>query len=146
MCGPDPSGPSQSWWARGGSNTASPRTPVDPLCFGCGTSGQMSGSPPSERPGSLDSSTDANRSNLPIPRQMKSNKAAKSTTYPSSWAKAKSALQAIPTIMAALTLPLREFFEELGTISPSLLPLLANIPSLSSLSFSKASFLAPTYS
>lgn len=65
--------------------------------------------------------TDANRSNLPIPRHMKSNKAAKSTTYPSSWAKAKSALQAIPTITAALTLPLRELFEELRTISPSLL-------------------------
>lgn len=59
---------------RGASNTASPWTPVHPLCFGCGTSGRMSGSPPSERPGSLDSSTDANRSNLPIPRQMKSNR------------------------------------------------------------------------
>lgn len=70
--------------------------------------GLMSGSPPSERPGSLDSPTVANRSNLPIPRQMKSNKAAKSTTIPSAWAKAKQALQAIPTITitAALTLPL----------------------------------------
>lgn len=47
-----------------------------------------------QRPGSLDSSTAANRSNRPLPRQMKSNKAAKSTTYPSS--PAESALRAIP--------------------------------------------------
>lgn len=65
---------------------------------------------------------------------MKSNKAAKSTIYPSWWAKAKSALQAIPTIMAALTPPLREFFKELETISPSLPPPLESIPSPSSLS------------
>jgi hypothetical protein len=38
---------------------------------------------------------------------MKSNKAAKSTTYPSSQAKAKSALQAIPTAMPELLLPLK---------------------------------------
>lgn len=56
---------------------------------------------------------------LIIPKQMKSNKAAKSTTYSSLQAKAKSALQAIVTITAVLTLPLREFFEELETLSPS---------------------------
>lgn len=96
----------------------------------------MSGSPPLERPGSLDSFTDANRSNLPILKQMKSNKAAKSTTYPSSQAKAKSAFLAIVTIKATLALPLREFLEQLRTISPSFskIYLLANVPSPSSLS------------
>lgn len=117
MCGSDPSGPSQSWWAR--EVPASLWNPVDPLWSRYGANGLMSGSPPLERPGSLDSFTDANRSNLPILKQMKSNKAAKSTTYPSSQAKAKSAFLAIVTIKATLALPLREFLEQLRNISPS---------------------------
>lgn len=71
----------------------------------------VSGSAPLDRQGSLDSPTDANRSNLPIPRPVKSNEAAKPTIYPSSTAKA-ACLPGLTT--AQFTPPLNEFLQEPG--------------------------------